>query len=289
VAFPPTTKKTLDSNPQFMVSYLKLRTIIKVIMKINYNPRQIFFWAALLSLSVSGCQVSTALTEVPAFEGTIFLQKELPISGGAIEVSLALTSPEFGLSFPSVTLPGGNEEPGELADLHLSMVPLYTADGVLGANKKNDFVPYLIVSAAIENLDDGARLDVILSPEVSLLEGYHYGRNLRLLDSVGVSEAGYKITLRIIPPALIGDASAISPEASLSEQQQGASPLSPGIMLEPTLEPFLQGTVFTNAPIGGRQAAITTIAGAFTLNDFLAAKEEGSEGQGSGDLPVYSY
>ena len=238
---------------------------------------------------LSGCQVSTALTEVPAFEGVIFLQKELPISGGAIAVSLALTSPELGLLFPTEPLPGGNEEPGALADLHLSMTPLYTADGVLGANKKNDFVPYLIVSAAIENLDDGARFDVILVPEVSLVGGYQYGRNLRLIDNVGVSEAGYKITLRIIPPALAGDASSVAPGASLSEQQQGASPLSPGVMLEPTLAPFLQGTVFTTAPIGGRQAAITTILGAFTLNDFIAAEEEGSEGLGSGELPVYSY
>jgi Fe2+ transport protein len=272
-----------------MVFYLKLRTIIKVTMKTNHNPKQIFLSATLFCLGLGGCQVSALLTEVPSFEGTIFLQKERLVSGGAITVSLALTSPELGLSFPSEILPGGNEEPGELADLHLSMTPLYTAAGVLGANKKNDFVPYLIVSAAIENLDDGARLDVLLVPEVSLLEGYHYGRNLRLIDSVGASEAGYKITLRIIPPALLGDASAIAPEASLSEQQQGASPLSPGIMLEPTLAPFLLGTVFTTAPIGGRQAAITTITGAFTLNDFIAAEEEGSEGLGSGELPVYSY
>ena len=267
-----------------MVSSLKLRTIIKVRMKTKPTLPQLF-----LPILLGGCLESTALTEVPPFEGTIFLQKDLPISGGAIAVSLTLTSPELGVSFPTEALPGGNEEPGALADLHLSMTPLYTAAGVMGGNQEGDFVPYLIVSAAIENLDDGARADVILIPEVSSLEGYHYGRNLRLIDSVGVSEAGYKITLRIIPPALIGDASAVAPGASLGEQQQGTSPLSPGVMLEPALEPFLQGSVFTLQPIGGRQAAITTIASAFTLNDFVAAEEEGSEGLGSGDLPVYSY
>jgi uncharacterized protein involved in high-affinity Fe2+ transport len=273
-----------------MVSSLKLRTIIKVRMKYSRTPHASCLCAFLSLLFLGACQVDTSLTEVPPFEGTIFLQKDLPISGGAVSLSLALTSPEFGLLFPSETLPGGNEEPGELSDLHVSVTPLYTANGILGAKKKNDFVPYLIVLASIENLDSGARVNVVMPPEVSLLEGYHYGRNLRLIDSLGTSEAGYKITIRIVPPALIGDASAIDPEASLSEQQQGVSPLSPGVMLDPELKDFLKGSVFTLEPLGSpRQAAITTITGAFTLNDFLAVEEEGSEGQGSGDLPVYSY
>lgn len=247
---------------------------------------------SLLSLpGLSGCLVDSRLRELPPFEGTLVLLEDQRIAGGAISLGLTLTPPEP-LDFPSAErtpLPGGNEEPGALADLHLALDVRYTADNILGSARAGDFVPFLIVQARLENLDDGARFTTFLVPEVSLSSGYHYGRNLRLIDSLGPSEAGYLINLSIIPPSLAGDPSAVSPGASLLEQQRGSSALSPGITVGPDLAPFTAGTVLTVVPMAERQFSITTAAAAFTLQDFLPLEEEGSAGQGSGDVPTYSY
>jgi hypothetical protein len=242
----------------------------------------------VLGLCLLGCQLEPRFTGLPPFEGTLVLFQDRLIAGGAVSVGLLLTPPDT-LDFPTVALPGGNEEPGPRADLHLALDTRYTAAGVLGSALAGDFVPFLIVQARLENLDTGDRITTFLIPEASLSQGYHYGRNLRLIESLGLSEAGYLVNVQIIPPALAGDPDAVAPDASLVEQQRGRSPLSPGIVIGPDLAPFTGGTVFSVEPIPDRQFSITALAGAFTLEDFLPLGAEGSEGAGSGEVPTYTY
>jgi hypothetical protein len=128
-----------------------------------------------------------------------------------------------------------------------------------------------------------------LIPEVSFAGSYGYGRNVALLETLGLSELGYLVTVRIDPPALAGDPSATAEGAGALAQAKGTSVLSPGVSVGLDLSPFLQGTVFTVHAIGDRQGDTTTIVGAFTLADFQAAEEEGSETGGTGSIPTYTY
>jgi hypothetical protein len=247
------------------------------------------FWVSALWLL--GCTIEPLTPQaVPAFTGKVVLLKDRPVASGGVSLTLELTPPDGLTSFPSAEeapLPGGNEDTSFSSDLRIELEARYAADKVQGGNKAGDFVPYLIAIASIENLDTGARLAVFLPPEVSLERGLHYGRNVALVEAVGVSEAGYKLTLQITPPALVSDDDALDKSAPLSTQLRGRSPLSPGISLAPDLAPFAQGTLFSVAPILARGADVTTLAAAFTLADFVEAADGGAAD--GAEVPTYSY
>lgn len=240
----------------------------------------------LACLALVACKVKTPTT-IPDFEGTLVLT-ERAVAGGAVNVQMSLTEPQTNLDFPQITLPGGNEALPEGADLHVSVAVNYTA-AVQGGQKAGDFVPYLIAQATIQNLDSGDQITTLLVPEVSVAKGYSYGRNIALLKNLGASEAGYQINVLFLPPALAGDPSAVAPGASLLAQQRGTSGLSPGISVHQSLEPFLEGTLFSTRDITTRQIGSTLVSGAFTLADFNVVLEEGSEGGSSVDVPGYAY
>lgn len=243
-----------------------------------------------VALLGAGCEVEplSEFTAVPAFEGSIALVKDKPISGEAVLVSLLVNPPDPALNVTEVAIPGGNEEP-RFPDIHISLKANYSAAGVLGSHAAGDFVPYLIVNARITNLDTSEILRVRLLPEVSFVDGYSYGHNIALVEALGISELGYAVAVSISPPALVGDPDGTAEGANGLAISNGASPLSPGISVGPDLAPFLQGTVLTIHDIGNRQGDTTSISGAFTLSDFVAAEEEGTETGGTGTVPTYTY
>ncbi len=238
---------------------------------------------AVAALALLGCPREPLLDGVPPFAGELVLLKDRPVSGGAMLATVALSPPDVRTDFPGADtpLPGGNENPGRDADLHLELEIRYASEGVQGGNKAGDFVPYLIVEAEVENLDTSQVFQTVLVPHVSLVEGLHYGRNLALIESLGLSEAGYRVRVSIVPPALVTD-------VDFTEDPRGRSALSPGISIGPDLSPFLAGSVFSLRPLSARALDVIELNGAFTLTDFLSEEDGGGTG-GSGGAPGYSY
>lgn len=219
------------------------------------------FLLSLLALSLLACNVEPLFTAVPPFTQLV-LVKEAPVSAGGALATVSIEPPDA-ISFPSAEdapLPGGNELlQVTQVDIYLQLDLRYAA-AVQGGQKKGDFVPYAIVEASIQNLDTDETFETFLTPHVSMKTGYHYGKNISLLNTVGLSETGYSVQVTINPPAMFGD-------PDFSQEALGASLLSPGLALASDFAPFSQGTLFSLRPVSERAQDAIVLASSFTLLD----------------------
>jgi uncharacterized protein involved in high-affinity Fe2+ transport len=224
------------------------------------------FRAQLLGLCALGaCKVEPLFSAVPTFTQLVLVQDK-PVSGGAMLATLSLETVDV-VDFPSAEeapLPGGNENiKAEESDLYLQLDLRYAA-ALQGGQKINDFVPYMIVEASIENLDTKQSASFFLIPHASIKDGYHYGRNVRLAQDLGLSEVGYAVSVKVNPPALLND-------IDLNQNELGRSPLSPGVIAAPDFSPFTNGTLFSLKPLTTRSQDAVIVQDTFTLFELIAS------------------
>ena len=216
-------------------------------------------------LALGACEVEPLFSAVPAFTRLILIEEQ-PLSGGAMLATLSLENVDV-VDFPAVEeapFPGGNENvKAEESDLYLQLDLRYTA-AVQGGQKAGDFVPYMIVKASIENLDTRQRAAFFLTPHASNTTGYHYGRNVRLARDLGLSEAGYAVSVTINPPALLSD-------VDLTQNELGRSTLSPGVSMAPDFSAFTDGTLFSLKPLAERPQDAVLLQDTFTFFELIAS------------------
>ena len=210
-----------------------------------------------------GCDSSArpAVEQVPDFTGELVLANDAPVSGGAMAVTLEIAPPDDILRATPAT--GKALVTKEEADIHFEAQIRYTA-GILGGRNEGDFVPYLNVSLTLTNRDSGKTLTTTLVPHVGIAEGYHYARNLALVDSLGASEAGYDADVTIDAPTEYG-----SP---------GTSDVSPGLIKHSDIS----GTNERAGTLLGTDS--TVVSGGFILGDFkdIVSTEIGGNTSGTG-------
>ena len=236
-------------------------------------------WMLLLSgalLMVAGCDsgADPAVEQVqfPEAGGELILEKNKPVSGGAMKVTLEIAPPDDIIS-PDNPVGGPLTSKAE-ADIHFEAQIRYTG-AVLGGRNKGDFVPYLNVELVLTNRDSGKKSKTwALVPHVGIAEGFHYARNIALVETLGASEAGYDADVTITAPAPFGD--------------PGASSISPGIVMHSDISDNqnIAGTLLGPDPV--------VISAGFILGDFktIMSEEAGEEGASTGSEPadeVYMY
>ena len=194
-----------------------------------------------------GCEggARPAVESVPEFEGEILLAEEQPASGGAMQVTVEIAPPDDILAPEGQT--GEASIPKEAADIHFEVQVRYTGV-VLGGRNEGDFVPFLNVRLILTNRDTGETINTMLVPHVGIAEGYHYARNLALVETIGASEAGYDAEVTIRRPSEYGAA--------------GMSPISPGLIKHSDISSpsDLTGTLLGPDPV--------VVSGGFILGDF---------------------
>ena len=133
---------------------------------------------------------------VGEFRGDLLLESESPVSGGTMSVTIEIAPPDD--IQVAATSTGEHHVSKEDADIFFETQIRYTG-ALLGGHNAGDFVPYLDVSVELTNRDTGESMKSPLVPHVSIAEGYHYGMNLALVDTLGASEAGYDATVTVNP------------------------------------------------------------------------------------------
>ena len=199
----------------------------------------------------AGCDTDAPITveEVPEFEGELILADEQPASGGAMTVTLEIAPPDA-IDHPAN--PSGVPVSEEEADIHFEAQIRYTS-AILGGRNAGDFVPYLHVVLNLTNRDSGETMRTPLVPHVGIAEGYHYAKNLALVDTLGASEAGYDAEVTITAPDDYG--------------MGGMSAVSPGLIRHSDISPTdLSGTVLGPTPV--------VVSGSFLLGDFKTIVSE---------------
>ncbi|MFQ5709101.1 MAG: iron transporter [bacterium] len=197
------------------------------------------------------------LEKVPEFSGEVVILEDQPIAGGTMTATLEIAPPDN--LFSPDGLPGGPQLPKSESDIHFEAQIRYTGD-FLGGRVKGAYVPYLDIEVEIINNDTGAELETNLPPIVGLEEGFHYARNLALINSIGAAES-YRVEVTISAPHRFD-----------GNDFPAGSTFPPGIALHSDMTD-LSGTVFGSEPV--------VLEGSFTLEDFLKITEE-DEGEGDG-------
>ena len=216
----------------------------------------------ILSLLI-GCDsnVPPAVETVPNFTGELVLVEDAPASSGNMTITLEVAPPDMILE-PAEPV-GGPLTPKTAADIHFEAQIRYSG-AVLGGKAEGEFVPYLNVNLKLTNRDTGKSLDTTLVPHVGIAEGFHYARNIALVDTLKASEAGYDAKVTITAPA----------QAGSSNQ----SAISPGIAMRSDISPTHErsGAVFGTDPV--------VVTGGFLLGDFKTIGS--SQGGTGGGVPL---
>ena|GEM_PF-2151583 len=215
----------------------------------------------ILSLLI-GCDSSSpplAVETVPDFTGELILVEDAPASSGNMSITLEIAPPDMILE-PTEPV-GGGLTPKTAADIHFEAQIRYSG-AVLGGKAEGEFVPYLNVNLKLTNRDTGKSLDTTLVPHVGIAEGFHYARNIALVDTLKASEAGYDAKVTITAPVQAG-----------SSQQ---TTISPGIAMRSDIAPAHEraGSVFGLKPV--------IVTGGFLLGDFKTIGS-GKGGTGGGE------
>jgi hypothetical protein len=200
----------------------------------------------------SGADPAVEQVQFPESGGELILTEDEPASGGAMKVTLEIAPPDDIVS-PDNPVGGPLTSKAE-ADIHFEAQIRYTG-AVLGGRNKGDFVPYLDVELTLTNRDSGKKSEKWrLVPHVGIAEGYHYGRNIALVETLGASEAGYDADVTINSPVPFGDAS--------------TSAISPGIVMHSDISDNqnIAGTLLGPAPV--------VISAGFILGDFKTITSE---------------
>ncbi len=236
-------------------------------------------WMLLLSgalLVAVGCDsgANPAFEQVkfPEAGGELVLTAGKLTSGGAMEVTLKIAPPDDIVSPDNPV--GGTLSSKAEADIHFEAHVRYTG-AFLGGRNKGDFVPYLNIELELTNRDSGKQSKKwTLVPHVGIAEGFHYARNIALVETLGASEAGYDVKVTIQAPTLFGD--------------PDASSISSGIVMHSDLanNQNLTGTLLGPDPV--------VISTGFILGDFKTILSEavGEDGASTGGEPVgggYAY
>jgi len=219
-------------------------------------------WMLLLSgalLMAVGCDAGAdpAVEQVGNFAGELILAEDKPVSGGVMKVTLEIAPPDDIVS--PINPVGGALTPRGKADIHFEAQIRY-AKTLLGGRAVGEFVPYLDVELELTNRDSGKKSKTwTLVPHVGIAEGYHYARNIALVDTLGASEAGYdaKVTIRQpIPPG-----------------NSATTAISPGTVMQSDIAGDVTGTLLGATP--------TVVRGGFILGDFknIASEEMGTTGE----------
>ncbi|MBI2896872.1 MAG: iron transporter [Deltaproteobacteria bacterium] len=206
----------------------------------------------VLSIVAAGCsEIPTgeeAMPELPQ-EVVIF---DKPIAGGAVTCKLEFAP--LGIVYAEdileeLTANGGPDFHGE--------AQIRYAAPILGGRAAGDFVPYLDVQMAIENLETGARWEGALLPGSGLMDGWHYMADVDLDGTIGLSSAGY--------------------------QAEVDMRLGEGVILHEDVLEARDGTFLGSEPIH--------VEGPFTLEDLASppAEEEGSAAETEEPAPGMGY
>ena len=222
-------------------------------------------WMLLLSGALlvgvgcdSGANPALEQVQFPESGGELVLTADKLASGGAMKVTLEIAPPDDIVS-PDNSVGGTLSSKAE-ADIHFEAHVRYTG-ALLGGRNKDDFVPYLNIELELTNRDSGNQSKKwTLVPHVGIAEGFHYARNIALVETLGASEAGYDGKVTIQSPTLFGD--------------PDASSISPGIVMHSDLASThnLAGTLLGPDPV--------VISAGFILGDFktVVSKVVGEDG-----------
>lgn len=205
-----------------------------------------------LSLIVTGCsEIPTGDLEMPELPQEVVIF-EKPIAGGAVTCKLELAPLAIVYAedvLAELTANGGPDFHGE--------AQIRYAAPILGGRAAGDFVPYLDVQMAIENLETGALWEGALLPGSGLMDGWHYMADVDLDGEIGLSAAGYEAELEIR--------------------------LGEGVILHEDVLDAREGTFLGSEPIH--------VEGTFTLEDLAspAPEEEGGGEEAEEPAPGMGY
>ena len=81
-------------------------------------------------------------------------------------------------------------------DVHIEML-INWSDKSPAGSPVGGFIPYLDVTAKIENMDGNSKI-VKLTPHINIVDNFHYAQNVKLPGSI---DEMYKVTIEINPPS----------------------------------------------------------------------------------------
>ena len=90
--------------------------------------------------------------------------------------------------------PNNKQLPKSETDIHIEALINWKEDIEIPSQIPGSFIPYLIVSANIQNQNTKERKILILEPHINLIDGFHYAKNVKL---PGSTKDLYTITFNV--------------------------------------------------------------------------------------------
>ena len=94
--------------------------------------------------------------------------------------------------------PGTLHLPEKQTDVHIEARVNWDTRNIPEGTPPGGFVPYLDITAQVENEKTGAVVFVDLLPHINLIDSFHYARNMALPGKI---TDPYKVSFTVLPPA----------------------------------------------------------------------------------------